>query len=191
MGVETHYIPISGFRPYTDETIKKTINSNEEGKIAYSNFLKSQGIDKEQIESSDKIHLFYDYTATGDSLKVFKEVLKECFDIPIDNENVKFKSLNGAFANLFYYPKDKNGFCINIGDRTNTDCYKYIYEELERCKAANYGGIPHLSFTELEKIEKIQNKITDSSPKSYNFLVMDELNEKGLLKENLANKNSI
>jgi hypothetical protein len=191
MGIETHYIPISGFRAYDDERIKRTINTNTEGKSTYSNFLKSQGISKEQIENSDKVHLFYDYTATGNSLRVFKDVLKECFDIPIENENVKFKSFNGTLANIFYYPKDDDGYCTYVENITDTDCYKYIYEELERSGAANYGGIPHLCFYELERIEQLQNRVTDSSSKSYNFLVIDELNKLGLLKHNTANEVSL
>ena len=193
MGVETHYLPISNIRKYqTAESIcHNHIDKNKEGKAEYSKFLKSQGISKEEIEKSNKTYLFYDYTVSGTTLNYFKEILKNCFDIPVDNNNVEFRTLNEDFANLFYYTVDENGVFHNVGSKEKDDCYYFIRQELEQSRAALYGGIAHLGFFDLEHIADIQKDTTGENSKIFNFLVIDKLNEMGLLKENPANKNSL
>ncbi len=191
MGVETHYLPITGLRARNKITVESAILRNKEGRSAYSEFLKSQGVDKKSIKNSDKIHIFYDYTATGDSLKLFREILKDCFHIPTKNGNVKFKSLNKDLLKIYPYPTDESGYCINDGSVKRNDCYHYVHDELERSEAAQYGGVPHLNYEMLQFIKNFQEKPSDSSSKSFNFLVIDELNKLKLLKENPANKNSL
>ena len=70
MGVETHYLPISNFRLFTEPTIFSMIKNQEKGRKAYGKFLKSQGISRAEIEKSDKAYVFYDYYSTGKSFKL-------------------------------------------------------------------------------------------------------------------------
>lgn len=192
MGVETHYLPISNFRLFPESDIKSLIQNQNKGIKAYSKFLKSQGIDSKKIENSDKTYLFYDYAATGKSLKLFGEILGEFFDIPTDRKNVKFKTLNSELlfeiSNDDYDEKD---IYAREYQQANMNLMSYILEELQKCGAAEHGGIAHLGFNDLIHIDDIKKDTTGLNSKLYNFFVMDILNQKGLLKENKRNKVSL
>ena len=192
MGVETHYLPISNFRLFSENDIKSLIKNQERGRKSYSKFLKSQGIDRKQIENSDKVHLFYDYASSGKSLKVFTEILNEFFDIPTDRENVKFKTLNSdLFFEVCNDEYDEKDIYARQYQYAQMNLMGYIFEELEKCGAADHGGIAHLGFNDLIHIDDVKNNTTGLNSKLYNFFVMDILNQKGLLKENKRNKVSL
>ena len=55
-----------------------TTNDKHTDKFSnYEEFLKEQGLSKEQVSASDKEYLFYDYVQQGMSLSVFEKMMKE------------------------------------------------------------------------------------------------------------------
>ena len=68
---------------------------------------------------------------------------------------------------------------------------KYINKYLVSAAIADYTGVPHLSVYNFEFFDKILKENDLMSSKLYNLLIIDELNNKGKLKENPLNKNSL
>lgn len=179
MGVETKYLPISSLRFYQEPN--KDIKQNSQGKKAYGEFLKSQGISRESLSNTDKTYLFYDFTATGRTLKCYKKLLRDTFNFPVKCQRVKFKSLNEEL-------KEKAEDSIFIKDE---HVENYIYTNMAQQGSYEYAGVPHLEFREIEKIEDaIRNENSDKS-KKFNFILITELEKKGLLKNNPLNDTSI
>ena len=191
MGVETHYLPISNFRLFTESTIFSMIKNQEKGRKAYGKFLKSQGISRGEIEESDKAYVFYDYYSTGKTSKMYKKILEKFFDIPVDRDNVHFRALNGFLYRITLPQYNEYGDSPEEQQRLKLRYDCYLDEELNKNGAAQHGGIAHLGFNDLIHIDDIKKDSTGLNSKIYNFFVMDILNEQGLLKENPKNKKSL
>ena len=191
MGVETHYLPISNFRLFTEPTIFSMIKNQEKGRKAYGKFLKSQGISRGEIEKSDKAYVFYDYYSTGKTSKMYKKILEKFFDIPVDRDNVHFRALNGFLYRITLPQYNEYGDSSEEQQRLKLRYDCYLDEELNKNGAAQHGGIAHLGFNDLIHIDDIKKDSTGLNSKIYNFFVMDILNEQGLLKENPKNKKSL
>lgn len=173
-GVETKYLPISGLKHYYEDDAYKEF---EEDFPEYIEFLAEQGLTKEKMSNSDKVYLFYDYTLTGKSLAVFQKMMREDFDL--DNENMKFKSLDYE--------------CYSASTEKNSPAqyaFDYVKEYITDEKIAGFGGVPHLPIWEICWIEECKHKPKEMY-KRFNFLVIDALHQKKMLKENPANKNSL
>lgn len=179
MGVETKYLPISELRSVTFDNgdIKKHLNGQKE----YSAFLKSQGIDKETISNNDKTYLFYDFTASGKTLSNYKKILSELFDIPVNHSRIKFISINKELT-----AKAKDNIFID-----DEKVEYYISKNMASQNSYTYAGVPHLDYGEMKNIQNaIEEKKTDTA-KRFNFIVINELLKKGLLKNNPLNETSI
>ena len=101
----------------------------------YINYLKRQGISKEALNQSNKKLLFWDYTESGKSLKLFSEMMEKGLDLSKDK--IEFISINGLmFATTGDYSKTK----------TFVDKYFGMSE------AHRFGGIPKLCWNKLGDI---------------------------------------
>lgn len=174
MGVETKYLPISGLKYYCeDETYKQF----EPQFPKYKEFLDEQGLSREEIMSSDKKYIFYDYAMTGSSLSVFSRMIRENFGL--DMENVAFGTIN---------------YDCYIATLKNTKLQKNVVAFVDKYMAdeeiAQYCGVAHLPIWEINKIDECKNFESEKA-KRFNFLVIDLLNRKKLLKDNPKNKNSL
>ena len=79
MGVETKYLPISGLTHVRDFKYYRDLYPK------YLEFLSSQGLSKDKIEKSPKTYLFFDYTFTGNSLKIFENMMRSEFGLDTKN----------------------------------------------------------------------------------------------------------
>ena len=198
-GVEVHYLPISGLKSFPLQMNLK-FYAKEKGVEEYGKFLASQGIDKNITKNTDKKILFYDFTEKGATLDAFKHILDKTYGIPVDDEQIEFRSLNKdlekcldeEYRNIL---KDKSIHAKEIEKtKLNLTINGYISYFLYSCIAENYGDIPHLMYDELDSIyEKIKKSIYTSyeKPRSFNFRTMYKLEKEGLLKDNPANKVSL
>ena len=173
MGVETKYIPISGLRNFPDFDC---FIGGADGFKDYGKFLKKQGISNEKISLSDKSYLFYDYTVSGKTLSFFKDLITKYYGIR--QPNMHFLSLNDDLYN------------IQGNEKEVRQAFDYIDYYLSRSNIENYSGISELRVWRLYDINNCQNPESDEA-KKFNFLVIDLLNGKGLLKENSKNKKSL
>ncbi len=174
MGTETKYLPMSGLRGiFSDRNINKT----EFNIDLYGKLLKEQNLSKEEIEKSKKKYLFFDYTASGRSLKKFGYIMREFYDI--NSSNVSFLSLNSVMYHMSRYSESEQ---MKAAD------YETSY--LWNSGIEKYGGISSLPYNKItpETIDQCK-KFSSKEAKLYNFLLMDLLNKKGLLKINQKNKN--
>ncbi len=173
MGVETKYLPISGLRNFPDFDC---VLGAADGLKEYGRFLRKQGISNEDISFSDKSYLFYDFTASGRSLLYFKDLITKYFRIK--QKNMHFLSINDDLINAqsSEYELRKANY--------------YIENYLRTSEIESFSGIPDLRVSRLFDIDKCRNTERVTA-KKFNFLVIDMLNAKGLLKENSKNKKSL
>ena len=177
-GVEVHYLPISDLQEaYSGSAV---VESNPSGAKEYKKFLSSQGIDENMLERNDKTYLFYDYTASGESLEKFEDMLF-AMDIPTMDSRMKFESLNEDLKQI-KVPE-------NFKYKPQTD--SYIWHFLASGASEDYGGVPHLPCKDIGEISNVIQKRTGYPERYFNFYTINKLNEDGLLKENPANKNSL
>lgn len=172
MGVETKYLPISGLKACYENDLYKTFYE-ESGE--YKKFLEEQGISQEQIDKSDKTYLFFDYTRSGCSLKVFKNMMKEFFGITSDKihyNSFDFECYSASAKNI-----DPEQYAID-----------YIRKYVEYEEIAQFGGVPHLPLWEIADIDECKN-YESIDAKKFNFLIIDALSKKKLLKQNPLNSN--
>lgn len=172
MGVETKYLPISGLTAfYEDDEYKDFYEEMDE----YKKFLDEQGITQAQIEKSDKTYLFFDYTRTGRSLSILGNMMRECFGIT--SNKVKYKSFDFECYSASAKKIDPEQYAVD-----------YIKKYVEYEEIAKFGGVPHLPIWEISDIEERKNYESLDS-KKFNFLIIDSLNRKKLLKQNPKNSN--
>lgn len=173
-GVETKYLPVTDLTRVSSE---EDIDKHDDKYPTYIQFLKQQGLSKEEIDNSGKKYLFYDYTFTGKSLAIFEVLMKNKFGL--DSENIEYHSLN----------KD-----LMVAGNTIPNFHKnanyYIEEYLKDSSMAMYGGVPHLRLDEMDKVFT-KKQSYGNAPNLFNFLMMHILDKSNLLKENPKNKNSI
>lgn len=202
-GVETKYLPITDLRD--DRATIPNIAKNKEGVKAYKDFLTSQGITKERLENPDKHIIFYDYTNKGTSLRKYKYMLKEVFDLPTNNDKVEFRSINKDFAQILTDSifADMKLVSDYIGD--------YIGDYMAGEYSYVYAGIPHLEYNKLEQINDIlkekeyrpyedlisssdadKNKYRKTeTERRFSLFVMQELEKRGKLKHNPKNEKAL
>ena len=195
MGVETHYIPISELRNVKQYRLHEIINNNPWSKKHYENYLNQQGINSEMLKDNNKHYLFFDYTYSGNSLNLFKEMLQDEFNIPESNR-IEYISLNQKLCTflddeLSAYEKKHN--CLLEPFSASEKAQKiinYIENNFRCSSAATYGGVQHCPIYYLEAIEEVGqlNRHHWEYYQKYNFCVIDKLNEMGLLKQNPKNK---
>ena len=173
-GVETKYLPITGLRPYYEDDAYKKFTDKFSN---YQTFLNEQGLSKEEIENSDKKYLFYDYTFTGRSLHVFKQMMKENFGL--DLPNVHYSSADYLCYSSCAKKIDPPEYAINY-------VKKYMLESFSE----TIGGVPHLAIERIDAIEECKN-FEMKTAKEYNFALIDRLHKLGKLKNNPNNKNSL
>ena len=173
-GVETKYLPVTDLTRVSSE---EDIDKHDDKYPTYIQFLKQQGLSKEEIDNSGKKYLFYDYTFTGKSLAIFEVLMKNKFGL--DSENIEYHSLN----------KD-----LMVAGNTIPNFHKnanyYIEEYLKDSSMAMYGGVPHLRLDEMDKVFT-KKQSYGNAHNLFNFLMMHILDKSNLLKENPKNKNSI
>lgn len=174
MGVETKYLPITGLRPYfEDDKYKQFI-----GKFSnYQEFLNEQGLGSEQVKNSDKKFLFYDYTFSGQSLDVFKRMMKENFGLNLPN--VRFSSADFLCYSSCAKKIDPPDYAV-----------EYVKKYMLDSNGEIIGGIPHLPIERIDAIDECA-LYESLSAKSYNFALIDRLNKMKKLKQNPNNKNSL
>ncbi len=174
MGIETKYLPISGLRNYPDIDC---VLGGAEGLKEYGKLLKKQGISNEEISKSDKSYLFYDFTSTGRTLCYFKDLLSKYYKVK--QPNMQFLSLNGDLSKA-----------SENDNKLLKQAEKYINFYLRCSNIETYSGICELPVNRLFDADKCK-KFESEKAKQFNFLVIDILNEEGLLKENSKNKKSL
>lgn len=188
MGVETKYIPVSGL-----SNIKNIQEITENPYFEnYKKFIEEQGIEKETIKKGDKTYIFYDYTNTGASLNVFKDLMLNGLKLP--EGQVDFRSLSKDITSL----KDKIGqknYCDavvmqSLGlDDTSLASY-YIGYYLTSSIGSYYGGLGHLHYSGLHLLPLIVKRHYESA-KIYNLTIMSKLNDMGLLVHNPKNNDAL
>lgn len=198
-GVETKYLPISDLSD--NNATSSYIAQNKEGVEEYKKFLTSQNITKERLENPDKHIIFYDYTIKGTSLRKFKTILKDVFDISTNNDKVEFRSINRDYNSIL-----DNSYFVNAQKVKN-----YILNYMAGEYSFVYCGVPHLNYGKLEEIKDIveqpqkdfeqknnmgligdgrHHKYTETE-KRFSFFVMSELEKIGCLKHNPLNEKAL
>ncbi len=174
MGTETKYLPISGLRnyPYYGMLVAGAKGLNEYGK-----FLNSQGISNKDIGNSEKQYLFFDYTYKGTTLKLYEELIRKYYDI--NQPNMRFISLNKRLDPITYEDV-----------KTHREFNYYLSKYLIHSGIEKFGGISELNIENLRDIKKCK-KFSTTTSQMYNFLLIRELDKRGLLRENPNNKKSL
>lgn len=174
MGVETKYLPISdlGSKDGSLDTLfnQKTINN-------YGKLLEKQGLTKKNLNNTDKKVIFYDYTSSGASLAIFEYFMQKAYNLP--RPKTEFRSLNNDLKS-----------CAGNPDHTES----FVEDFLASHGVAKYTSIDHLPYTKIASTDMNEENLTKHrfrEAKLFNFLIMDELNKMGLLKENPKNLSAL
>lgn len=177
-GVETKYFPASGLKKKL-LYFQQELCENQDGLKKYIEFLKSQGISREDIEKSNKKILFYDFCYTGNTLRNFEALLKVEANIP-DDDKTEFIDISRALiiAGL------KNG-----GDYQTIKNYCDYY--MMNSHISSVSGVAHLPINQFKNLDAVIKKETREKAKAYNFILMEKLEAQGKLKENPLNKNTL
>lgn len=173
-GVETKYLPISRLN-WLEST--ESWKEHTDKFSNYENFLKEQGLSKEQVSKSNKEYLFYDYVQQGMSLIVFEKMMKEYFGL--DLPNVGFHNLNYLCYSSCAKNVDPPRYAID-----------YVCEYMGNSVIDDFSGVPHLDIIDIDKIDECTH-FESLKAKMFNFTIIDSLARKGLLKENPNNKKSL
>lgn len=177
-GVETKYFPISGAKKKL-LFFQQELYENQDGLKTYLEFLKSQGISKEDVEKSDKKILFFDFCYSGNTLRNFEALLKAEAQIP-DDDKTDFLDISRTL--------------IIAGRKFDGD-YQTIRNYCEHYMMNSHisfvSGVAHLPIGQFKNVNSIIEKETNEKAKAYNFILMEKLDELGKLKENSLNKNSL
>ena len=182
MGVETKYLPISRLTYYPDY---ECVLGGANGLKEYRKFLNKQGIYNENIGLSGKQYYFFDYTNSGNSLYYFEKLLRKGYKI--NTRNMHFLSLNRQLVTAGE-KMDERQYCEKTLKSISPS--RYIIKYLKNSGIQDYGGISELRVDRLYDITKCKDFESDEA-KIFNFLVMDRLQEMGLLKENRKNRKSL
>ncbi len=168
MGEKVKYLPVSNLKFISNESFDSFYDDvSDKRRESYKNFLISQGITDDIINSGSADYIFCDYTYSGDSLEIFKNLMREAFDVT--SKKAKFRSLNRMIA-----ISDLSSIKNILDDK------EYIFRYFTRSCAALYGGISHLPFDQLDKINEVINYNTFKANK-FNFMLIDELNKLGYI----------
>ncbi len=174
MGVETKYLPISQLKAYYEDDSYRKL---EDKFGPYQKFLEEQGLGSETVSKSDKQYLFYDYIYSGQSLSVFKSMMKEYFGL--DLPNVDFHSADFLCYSSCAKKIDPPQYAID-----------YVHKYMAMTEVADIGGVPHLPLSEIDKINECKF-YENRSAKLFNFTLIDALAKKRLLKDNPLNQNAL
>lgn len=177
-GIEVHYLPISALRKLVNAS-QLILYAHQQGIDKYGDFLASQGIKKGMEKETDKHILFYDYTESGTTLNTFKDILSEFYGVNVKDKKIEFRSLNS----------DLKKFSSSLQDEKEAKLYIDAYLSGERI--GDYTGVPHLRVNSLDYVKFLSKSKKPENARLFNFYTMYLLEQEGLLKENLANKNSI
>lgn len=174
MGVETKYLPISQLKAYYEDDSYRTL---EDKFGPYQKFLEEQGLDAKTVSDSDKEYLFYDYIYSGQSLSVFKSMMKEYFGLNLPNVN--FHSADFLCYSSCAKKIDPPKYAID-----------YVHKYMAMAEIAEIGGVPHLPLAEIDKIDECKF-YENRDAKLFNFTLIDILSKKSLLKDNPLNKTAL
>ncbi len=174
MGVETKYLPISGLSAFYENEFYRHFYKDTDN---YIKFIDEQGISQEKIDNDDKFYLFFDYTRTGRSLDVFKNMMQERFCI--NSEKIRYKSFDYECYSSSTKKIDPDKHAVD-----------YIKEYVESEEIAYLAGVPHLPLWQIDEVEKCKN-FESLTAKKFNFCLIDELSKKGLAKKNPNNDISL
>lgn len=170
MGIETKYLPMSNLNEKggnIDSLFKKESIEN------YRKILERQGLTKEILKNSDKQVLFYDYTSTGITLAIFEYFMQRAYNLPCSK--TEFRSLNEDLET-----------CASSVKNTETYVKRFL-EERGGLKFSSIGRLPYMEIAKRTMDDRDLTTHRFREPKLFNFIIMDELNKMGLLKENPAN----
>ena len=110
-------------------------------------------------------------------MSVFENIMKEYFGI--DSKNVSYRSFDYECYSSSAKHIDPEKYAID-----------YISFYVSQEHIAEFGGVAHLTLWELDNIDQCKNFESENS-KKFNFLIIDTLRRKNLLKNNPANNNSL
>ena len=99
---------------------------------AFSKYLDSVGLSKEEVEKSNKHYVFIDYCCSGDSLRGVKNLFES--KICGHRDNVQFKNLFDFLPKELDYKIDKFGttFFEDLEDRLKYGAFKK-YSQVKEC----------------------------------------------------------
>lgn len=136
-GVEVKYLPGSNLQQLlTNENINEI--------APYLNYINSLGLNRNYLKCSGKKAIFYDYTATGESLRAIKYLTRKYGNLNLFNS--RFRSLN----------KDLSTLANKMKSPTLFD--NYLATQLNGCQAGLYSTIPHLYIEDFHNIKQIMDK---------------------------------
>lgn len=171
LGVETKYLPVSKRKKW-GKVLK------EQDYRLYGDFLKSQGLDANNVKNSSKTYLFYDYTNGDGRFENFEEMMRTRYGLT--QENVKFRSLNRDLREI------KNGT-----DLVEGYIKKYLVTLGITDKYSSIGYLPDYNFTKPDFASEKLTRHDDMDAKLFNFLVLDKLSTIRLLEENPDNEDAL
>lgn len=190
-GVETKYLPISDLRYSTG--YRDVVEA--EYFYDYEKFLEEQGISKKNIEDSKKTFVFYDFTASGKTLRIFRDLMLKHLGLP--EKQTDFRSLNEDILALRDEIRKIKPDVItdrkllkkfNIKDPSFAN--SYIGNYLAFSESSKYGGIAHLDYRNFYQLNDAKN-FESKSAKIYNLILIDELSKRGQLKQVSANSHCL
>lgn len=194
-GVETKFIPISRLHNYFSLEKIENLKIN---KSKYYKFMKSQKITPNDIDKSGKKYLCFDYTISGESINAYRLFLQTIFDMGVNK--IKYISINDLIKNIILEENEENeendvNSCNDTYEITDVDGEKYsfqnyISEYLLKCQMETYCGVPHLNIERINWISKC-HKYENINAKKFNFVIIEELDRRGLLKHNSANNSAL
>ncbi|MBO5949053.1 hypothetical protein J6Q66_09500 [bacterium] len=180
-GVETKYLPLTGFRMSLD-SLPKWINKYRNGVDHYIDFLDSQGINKDLPQKTNKEIIFADFVYSRSTLNNFEYLLEREMNFPLYDKNVHILNLEEEL---------KHAFCREEQTDENKNMFnRFSKKYLLYGETAKYCGVPHLELQDFDKFDptKIKRKPLQ---KQYNYEIIKRLDADGEIEENPQNRNSL
>lgn len=162
LGVKTKIIMYS-------KTIERSnLSSSNERLELYKDYLNKSGLSAEEIKKSGKVYVFTDHAYMGETIKLFKRLLKN------KQIGLNLKNINVIEMKELACQREANGE-LNLQENN------YI-NYMSECSLKKYSYIPYDLENEYLKNYRTQPKSNESyNAKIFRFALIDELHKKGLI----------
>lgn len=171
MGEDVRYMPLSGLRNLKDFKNTEYIDAifKELDTAEYKDFLSSIGLSADEINSREGKTIFYDYTLSGATLDIVKQL---ALHNGVDENKVEFRSLNKDLIEAA-----KNSKTSGMRDYVNA----YILTHLLNSEIGIYAGIPHVDYRSLSDIKIELHEPISKFAEDFNFALLYNMEQQGLL----------
>lgn len=167
-GIETKYLPISNLKYH--DSYRSFMKAHKYDTYYYQSVLKNKGLTPKAMQESGKKYLFYDYSFSGKSYMIFKQLMLDEFNLPKDA--VEFNILNDDLAEA-------------INSKGKTECglspQEFLFTYMQSQNTEKIAKTPELRAENFRHARSVMSGPEPIKSSIYSFWLIDMLYNSGQL----------